>query len=536
MPKRALVWPVLACILFLALAIVIIPLPGIQYDEALFTGPLYRDAAPSLSIGTRQHYVQVMLNSYLGDLKGLLYRPILHRIRPSVWSLRLPVVFLTAGAIVLTWFYTRRVAGWNAAAIAALLLAADPSFLLTATLDWGPVAFQHFLLMAGLVSLLRWLDRGSDTWLALAFFLWGLGFWDKALFIWPLSGLAVAALCIYPRRTLARIKLRPALAAGGALFAGSLPFIIYNAEHRGATAGQNSHFSLGESKIKVDVLRKTLDGYIMFEMLTPPAPAIAPYVPDSAWGRGCVWLAKTSGNHARTHFVWALALAALVAVFAANRQERRQMIFLLVAMSVAFLQMLIATGAGAAAHHEILLWPFPVVFFAIPFGALASARLRLWRYAAVVVVAAVSMQQLLTINRYVASFLTEGFPATWSDAIFGLSSVLRTQTAHRMEAVDWGIANALLLLSRGQVNPGERTTCLAESRSAARPDCGFPALMADPSTLFIRHTSGNEAFAGNNQHLERIAAANGYGWVIDRQINDSRGRPVFQILHFERRL
>ncbi len=535
--KRTLVWPALACATFLALAIVVIPLPGIQNDEALFTTPLYEASVPSLSIGRHSHQIQVMVLSYLGELKTLIYASILRVFPASVWSLRLPAVFFCLGTIILTWMYTRRVAGTKTAAIAAVLLAFDPSFLLTGTFDWGPVALQHLLLMAGLVCLLRWYDRGSTAMLAVAFFAWGLGLWDKALFIWPLSGLAVAALCVYPREVLSRIKPREAGLALGAFLLGAFPFFAYNAEHRGATAGQNAKFSLDGfryRKFDAHCIRR-LEGSALFDLWTPSTPSQGPVTASAGWERSCEWLAQKVGRHRQTRFEWFLGIALCAGMFAVNRRERRQMIFLLLAMTLGFLEMLVTTGAGIGAHHAVLLWPFPVVLFAIPFGALAGARLRMVRYAALAVVASLLVQDVLTMNQYLTGFLADGFPPIWTDAIYGLADAVRARSGNRFEDVDWGYGNSLEFLTRGRADISENWECLAQSTSASGSDCGVPIRLARSNTFFIEHTSDNGVFPQVNENLQRIAAASSYGESIDQTIEDSHGRPVFQIVHFYRK-
>ena len=533
--KRALAWPVFACAIFLTLAIVVIPLPGIQNDEAIFTTPLYEAPVPFLSIGSHRHYIQVMILSYLGELKTLIYAPVLRLFGPSVWSLRLPAVFFCLGTVVLTWMYTRRVAGTRAAGIAAVVLAADPSFLLTGTFDWGPVALQHLLLMAGLVCLLRWFDRGSTVMLAAAFFAWGLGLWDKALFIWPLSGLVVAALLVYPRQVFARIRPRATGIALGALLLGSFPLVAYNLLHRGATAGQNLQFGLADSARKFDALHKTLEGSALFDIWAPFTPPPVPFAASSGWERSSEWVAQKVGSHRRTGFAWFLLTALCLGAFAVNPRERRQIFFLLLAMTIGFLEMLITMGAGMAAHHIVLLWPFPIVLFAIPFGALAGVRVRVLNFAAIAVTALLFVQEVLTNNQYLAGFVTGGFPPIWTDAVYGLSEAVRARGGHRFEDVDWGYGNSLEFLTAGRVDLGEDWGCLAQSASAGGSDCGMPAILARPGVLFIEHTPDNEVFPQVNEHMQRIAAEQGFGAVIDQTIMDSHRRALFQIVHFEKK-
>ena len=64
---------------------------------------------------------------------------------------------LLAG-VASVWLFFRlldRIAGRRAAIIGCTLLAVDSTYLLTVCFDWGPVALQHLLLVAGLLLLVR---------------------------------------------------------------------------------------------------------------------------------------------------------------------------------------------------------------------------------------------------------------------------------------------------------------------------------------------------------------------------------------------
>src|ERR1700722_14303701 len=102
--SRAGLWgAIFAAAGFLLLGICLIPLPGIYPDEVLFTDPLYLFSAKEFTIGLFHRRITLMLLSYLGTLKTLIYIPILGLFHASVWSLRLPMVLI--GAITIFIFY-----------------------------------------------------------------------------------------------------------------------------------------------------------------------------------------------------------------------------------------------------------------------------------------------------------------------------------------------------------------------------------------------------------------------------------------------
>jgi 4-amino-4-deoxy-L-arabinose transferase-like glycosyltransferase len=183
--------------LFALLGAAIIPYPGIYPDEVIFTNPLYLFSPREFTVNLFHHDETLMLLSYLGTLKTLVFIPILAIFHANVWSLRLPTVLLGALTILIFFSLARRAAGTTIACAAAFLLATDPMYVLTNTVDWGPVALEHFLLVTGCFFLLRFAQEPGSGRLFLGFFLFGLALWNKATFIWALAGLFSAAAVVF---------------------------------------------------------------------------------------------------------------------------------------------------------------------------------------------------------------------------------------------------------------------------------------------------------------------------------------------------
>ena len=125
---------------FLVLCCAILPYAGLQADETLFTSPLYTRVAKEFRIRPVHFDIPLMLLSYLGTAKTWLYGLLFQFWRPSILSVRLPVVLVGALTLVIWSLLAFRIARPPVARILCLLLATDASFLLTTTFDWGPVA------------------------------------------------------------------------------------------------------------------------------------------------------------------------------------------------------------------------------------------------------------------------------------------------------------------------------------------------------------------------------------------------------------
>ena len=139
--------PLICCFLFVLIGFAFTPQAGIENDEALFGSVIYQQ--PGIDYGDKiaGHHVPLMLMSYLGALKSWVYAPIFRFWRPSVTSLRVPVILLGAVTVWLFFILLQRIADDRTAIVGTVLLSTDTLFLLTTYYDWGPVVLQHLLLV-----------------------------------------------------------------------------------------------------------------------------------------------------------------------------------------------------------------------------------------------------------------------------------------------------------------------------------------------------------------------------------------------------
>ncbi len=305
-----------------------------------------------------------MVLPYVGTLKTLIYWPILRIFGPNPYSVRLPVVIVGAVTIVLFFKLVERMAGVRVAALGALLLATDASFLLTNTYDYGPVALEHLLLVTGcLLFSMRRPVLGS--------FCFGLALWNKAIFIWALSGLAAAAIAAYlpeVRRIFASRRTVALCVCGFAV--GALPLIAYNLRVPNATLRANVHLSMDGFHLKLVSLKQTLNGSGLFGIVVAPETAEMPKTPRSAIGRVSGAIRAHLGPWYFSLFLSAIRFGFLSVPLWWHSSGRHAAVFAVVFSAVAFLAMATTRYTGAE-HHIVLLWPMPQLFVAV---AVASLR------------------------------------------------------------------------------------------------------------------------------------------------------------------
>jgi 4-amino-4-deoxy-L-arabinose transferase-like glycosyltransferase len=519
--SRQIFWALCASALFLALGAIFIPRAGLQTDEALFGTPLYLNHNNDLWSRLAGGNVPLMIMTYLGSLKSLLFAPIFETLGVNIWTIRLPVVLLGGATIFLFYRLTHLTVGPRQALAGAFVLATDPVFLLTSTYDWGPVALEHFLLVTGCLALFRFGTQSGPNWhgrgyqLALGSACFGLALWNKAIFLWALAGLAAAGLAVLrPWRSL---TLRTLVIASVSFLAGAAPFISYNIRQPLITFRQNAHLepqAIGGKFVQLQAALQgnSLFGYVASEEWDGPA-----ITPTGALGRTSAALREHLGPRRNTGFFYVLA-ALLAAVPLWWRSSTAW--FSLIFCTVAWLWMAMTHDAGASAHHVVLLWPFPLLFVAAALRRLPTP---------VLVVATVAMvgSNLTVVNQYLVQLERQGAHDSYTTAIFPLSDALPASST--LYITDWGLFDALNLFHRGGLKLRAATDPLVPAQPSAEQILDLDRMFADPQGLFVGHVKGREAFVGVGEHLDGQVARAGLRREILRVFRDAQGREMFEI-------
>jgi len=504
----------------------LLPYPGLHNDEVLFVGPQFHlPAAALFEAPIFGHAIPLMFLTYLGALKAWLYAPVLALFEPSYLSVRLPVLLLGGLTVWLVVRLLESMHSRRAAWIGGLLLATDTMFVLTTCFDWGPVALQHFLLVAGLVLVLKFAVSASRLALFCGFCCFGLGMWDKALFIWMLGGIVVAALVVFHREVWLRLTWRNAGLATAGFCVGALPLLAYNVSSGFATFRSNSAFVFTDFSTKAMALRSTWNGSSLVGFF------VSDDHPREAQGPAELLSFKVNslfGEHRRNRLEGAFLVALLSLWFT---RARRPLAFCLIALAVAWLQMAITKNAGSAAHHIVLLWPIPHMFLAVAF---AEASLRLRKIGGWVVVAAMlylAAENLLVTNQYFYQLARFGPSSHWTDAIYELSRSVGELKPAKVVIDDWGMLDQLLLLHRGQLNlefAGDQFLSPSLGEDEKNWDRGRLE-----HGLWVGHTAAYEEFPGANDRIVKSAESAGFRKETIKVISDRNGRPVFEIFRFK---
>jgi hypothetical protein len=523
---RSYLIQVFCCLYFLGAGFVLIPYPGFQHDEVLFAEPIFQRGLTFYSYAIGRHNIPLMLMSYLGTLKTLIYWPIFKNWHPSAYSLRVPVLLISAFSLLLFWPVMRRAGGRRAAAIAAVVLATDSMYLLTSLFDWGPVALQHLFLVSILLALIRYHETGKSGMLALACFVAGLALWDKALFFWIAGGLVVGGLASFPRQIWRRVHWRSALVAAISFFVGAAPLILYNVHRRNATLGQNVNLTLDGLESKAMGAERSLDGQALFGYIVFDDWVAPPREPRNGLETASLRLRGATGANQRNVMLWAYGLSLLIAPFAWRTRAWRPMLFALIFSLTTWVLMLITKGAGSSVHHVILIWPVPVMFLALSWSE-ASRKIphRFATCALVMFVGVLAVKNVLVTNQYLAQFIRNGPTPNWTNALYPLSSAVVEEKYGEIDGIDWATVVPLRIRERGRVpldyvdvnNPGQALS-----------------KMGRDGVLFLGHVKAWEVLPGVDEQMDAIATSHGFTKQLVRTFDDENGRPIFELFQYRR--
>jgi hypothetical protein len=517
-----------------------LPLVGIEDDEVFFAKSVFHlPGSTDFGVHVLNHEIPLMLLSYLGALKSWIYFPILDLMRPSYRTIRLPVLLIGTLTIWLFTWFLEKAHGRKVAWVGGLLLATDSVYLLTTCFDWGPVALQHLLSLAGMALLLKFASTGKRSTLFWGFFWFGVALWDKALFLWLFSGLVVAAVVVFPRELWSRSSPKNLGLAAAGLLVGALPLVVYNVVSNFDTFRSNSSFQLSQFPSRLHALRITWNGQILFESMihAPWAPGNA-REPETALEdiSGEVHALAGSRYHYHNEMEPAIWVGLALLPFLWFTRARKPMLFCLIAFAVGWLQMAVTENAGLSPHHVTLLWPLPQWFLAVALVEAAAWRPLWWRNAGTVLLASavlfLAVDNLLLANEYFYQLSAFGATKSWTDAIFRLSDEAGHITAEHTVVDDWGILNPLIVLHRNRLRLFYADQSFLALGNAQPDHQWFIDRLSED--VWIGHTTEFQQFAGQNDRIVRVAREAGYEKQMIKTVADRNGRPVFEIFHFVR--
>jgi hypothetical protein len=332
------IWPILVLALFPLLASIRLRAPGAGYDEMLYTNAGL-GSVDDWMVTERLFGRPFLSMSYIGAFKSWVALPYFRAFGFSIITARwLGIIIATAGLGVLIWSLVPF--GRKPAALAALLLATNPSMIDLTRVDLGPNAIELALRCVGLAIIVRWTRRVPSRLAAATLAgVMALGTFNKLNFVWTVGALLIFALIGVP--SLRRMPAQLGLIALGLV--ASLGLVVRNRVVYGETRGVSFPSIVGIGT-RIRVLGQTVNG-TWFRYFS--APGATP------WARLLV-------------IVPLLVVLPLVTWAAWRRQDRLVLGF--VAAGVVGLAMQLLTQGAISGWHSFVVFPIIPLLAAAPGG------------------------------------------------------------------------------------------------------------------------------------------------------------------------
>jgi 4-amino-4-deoxy-L-arabinose transferase-like glycosyltransferase len=517
---------------FVALASFDVRLPGLYYDElfqlttalAFVKGGLGSAVAwvPGTEISIAGHPLPLMAHSYIGAVKTVAFVPVVAVFGISPASVRLFTITVAALSLVFTYLFARRLFGSAAiAAVGTVLLATDPSFVFYSRVDFGPSVFMFLFKAVGLWQLVDWWRSGRLRSLVLGAFVFGLGVYDKANFVWIVAAVPLAAVLLDYRGVRRRLDRRSLLWAAGAFALGCLPFLAYNASWPPRTlepalkgtlhvaGGNPSGNPLVQFGLRVQQLVRLLDGETLSELLTGKhgGPPVLPVLALAA----------------------AAAIAVLFAVPGLRTRFRPAMFVVLSGLLV--LAASAVTPGGSYPHHVLLAYPAPHLALAglvVEGGAFLRGRTRFAAAALGAAAVAASVAVSLTTTTDMLSRLRQtGGTGNFSDGIYALERYLdHHDRVNHLVILDWGIYQNLVALSDGHLRG---TELWDELNAEGRVRGSILEQLDDPSARYVLHAADATNFPRARGRFFAALRKDGRHARLERRVLTRLGQPLFEV-------
>ncbi len=182
--------------LFIILSVIDLNKPGVTADQLLFVNAAIGPLDGSYIYKTI-HGFPIFLMAYIGALKAYIYKPIFYLFGVSVDSIRLPVIFIMASALLILYKAISIRVDKKIALFTILLLATDPSNIAYTRVDTGPTVLEFFFKCLSMFSLFLFFKTKKHKYLILLIIFLGLGLFNKTNFVWFVNSLFLACLIFY---------------------------------------------------------------------------------------------------------------------------------------------------------------------------------------------------------------------------------------------------------------------------------------------------------------------------------------------------
>ena len=446
-------------LLFLALSLYQLDLPGLHYDEAF-------EAVPTMQLLRRQP-TQPFRNSaitlfgrqfplttqdYIGALNTYGLLPFVALGGPTTISLRLYSLAIALATLWLAYGFTVYFSHSQPAGLVTVAwLAVNPTFIFWSRQGIFVTAITTLIGLAAAWSWLAWWRTGRYRFAWLGAFLFGLGLYAKLLFIWLVGAMVVifGLTALAKRLSSGQLWRQTGLSISrlaGLLLAGALgcwPLILYNLQTGGtfksiAENADVSYYGVNNADIltnlgqRIEQFGILLSGGHLWYLGDVYANilAVAIFVILFLAGLGLTWPVGKRAKPAEAKILLPYLLIGLV-----------------------LLQSVMTVSALWITHFALLM-VWPAIALAVTWAHLAGRfqQRRLLKAGLYLLLGLLLVGELRATLSYHQALARSGGLGSHSDAVYDLATWLQDNQTAPAIAMDWGLAAPVIYLSGGAVN------------------------------------------------------------------------------------
>ncbi len=475
-----------------------VSLPGFYYDEARLVNHAlsyldnikYTGIKGYKFIGGRIY--PTMLRKYCGSLKAYLIAPLIKIAGRSLYVYRGSAILFTVIGLVFMFLALKHWLGILPASLAMLLLVLDPSFIYFSSRDFGPSALMFMFKGLLFFFIVLWsnsfhlisLKSYKPTRITLIYSLVigliaGLGFYNKANFLWLMIAIAVAAILFYRKELLSKLKPVPLLLFIIAFLLSGWQMIQFNL------------FIAPENMVQEAIERSVSKG--LFQNLVSRIKQFEQTISGTISGKLFFGEQWTHRNIVMVMFFTVFSIAALVYkyIYRQNSEQSTQISISITVIAIVIL-LSILTPTDLSPQHQLIHYPFPHLVVAVGISFFLKLNVKSLKNhgapVAVLLMAIIFNSIYLNAN-YIGELERTGGRGNWSDAIYDLTDWLLLNNLAAV-CVDWGFEESLIALGGGRIktaeisyNPSKRKLLFFAKRSS--------------NFVFVCHSKGKRNFEDN---------------------------------------
>ena len=502
--------------------------PGLYYDEAIFTG-LAKDFLTGHIHGQHMPGYEVtqifgppfpiFVQSYLGALKSWMLMPSFRLFGYSVAVLRSANLFWGLVSLLFFILGTWRWLGVRIALIAGPLLAFDSTYFFLCVLDWGAAVPSFLCRCLSFYLTVLWWRRRQAPYAFLAAFFAGLGFFNKIDFAVLLVGVVVAGCLCFCRTLLAMVRSSASatILAGVGFLVSAAPMLFKAPGILSFSASGMPPRAPGEFGEKLHTMSALYDGSYFYRLMNVGG------VFERMFSEPVHWLPIFGG---------CVVVAGIVCVAknrwnASDASAPRVGLFFVLAAVLVTIGVFLLPGA-VRIHHAVLVYPLPHLIIAVATGASwetfsSIPKRRALQATICLALLVLLVTQLLAIRRTQELIRETGGRGRWSESFDTFCRENKDRTDLTIVSLDWGFNEQLIFLTDGPqlVEPFWRFGQNA------------PSLPTEPRYLFLVHPPEYSLFPFGVDYLKEAQAK---GAEVDvRPYFDRQDRVAFYTIQFPRR-